>query len=148
MDEGDDVDVPLGEALAEEFRGDRLAPLDLQLLGLVAAALGHIVPLVREGAGHAIEDLPFDKVTESTLHDAPGGAGGDVDGTGRLEELLEARLDRGVEFFEIVAAVADHRLAEGLERFLRDLDGSGAEEFDVLAHKKTDLDRVNAGITP
>ena len=148
MDEGDNIDVPLGKTLTEELRGDRLAPLDLQLVGLVPAALGHIIPLVREGACHAVEDLPLHEVAERSLHDSPGGAGGDVDGTGGLEELLEARLNRGVELFEIVATMADHRLTEGLEGFLRDLDGSGAEEFDVLAHKNRDFDRVSVGITP
>jgi hypothetical protein len=44
--------------------------------------------------------------------------------------------------------MADHWLAEGLEGFLRDLNGSGAEEFDVLAHKKVDFGRATAGITP
>jgi hypothetical protein len=44
--------------------------------------------------------------------------------------------------------VSDHRLAEGLEGFLRDLDGSGAEEFDVLAHKSLYFDRETEGITP
>jgi hypothetical protein len=48
-----------------------------------------------------------------------------------MEKLLETRLNRGVQLFEVIAAMTDHRLAKGLESFLGDLDGSRAEEFDV-----------------
>ena len=143
VDECHHVDVTLGETLLEELGGDRVAPLDLKLLGLVAAALGDVVPLVGEGAGHAVEDLPLHEVAEGTFHHAPRGGGGDVDGSGRLEELLESRLNRGVELFEIIAAMADHRLAECLESFFGNLNGSRAEEFDVCAHEAHDFARNN-----
>jgi hypothetical protein len=103
----------------------------LKLLRLVAATLGNIIPFVGEGTGHAVENLALHEIAERSLHDSPSGGGGDIDGPGGLEELLKSGLDGGVEFFEIVAAMADHRLAEGLESFFGNLNGPRAEEFDV-----------------
>ncbi len=40
-------------------------------------------------------------------------------------------MNRGVELFEIAAAMADHRLAESLEGFRRNLDGAGNEELGM-----------------
>jgi hypothetical protein len=131
MDQGHDINVSLGETLAQEFGSDWVTPLDLKLLGLVATALGDIVPLVGEGSGHAVKDLAFDKVAKGSLHDSPGRGGGDIDGALRVKKLLEPRLNRSVELFEVIATVTDHRLAKGLESFLGDLNGSRAEEFDM-----------------
>ena len=74
----DDRDRVVGagrELLAKGGRIDGLAPLELEGPGGLAAAQGDVVPLVREGAVHAVQDLLFDDVADRALHDAPGAAG-------------------------------------------------------------------------
>jgi hypothetical protein len=131
VDEGHNIDITLGKTLTQELGSDRIPPLDLKLLGFVTTALGNIIPFVGEGSSHAVKDLTFNEVAKRTLHDSPGRGSRDVNGACGLEELLETGLNGSVQLFEVVAAMADHRLAEGLESFLRNLNGSGAEEFDV-----------------
>ena len=55
--------------------------------------------------------------------------------TAALKQLLKLRLDFGVEIFESLAAVTDHRQAEGLESFFADLDRTWNMQFHVR-HKK------------
>ena len=131
VNEGHDIDVTLGKTLTKELGSDRIPPLDLKLLCLVTTALGDIIPLVGEGSSHAVQDLSFNEVAKRTLHDSPGRGSRNINRTRGLEELLETRLNGSVKFFEVVTAMTDHRLAEGLESFLRNLNGSGAEEFDM-----------------
>ena len=50
VDEGDGVILAGGQGPVDQFRGDRLAPFHFDGIGFLAAAAGHVVPLVGEGA--------------------------------------------------------------------------------------------------
>lgn len=131
MNQGHHINVTLLQTGLELLGKDRLTPLGLKLLSLVTATLGDIIPLVGEGSVHAVEHLALHEIAEGTLHHSPGGGSGDIDGTGGTEKLLKPWLNCGIEFFEIIAAMANHGLAESLESLFGNLYGSGAEEFDV-----------------
>jgi hypothetical protein len=86
------VELAGGEGLADGFRVDGLTPVELQGLGVLAAALGDVVPLVGEGAVHAVEDPLAADVAQGAFHHAPGRAGAEVDGVLGDEHLLQAGL--------------------------------------------------------
>ena len=115
MDEGDAVELSGGEGLADGFRVDGLTPVKLKRLGVLAAALGDVVPLVGERPVHAVEYAFAADVTEGAFHDAPGRAGGKVDGVLGVEHGLQSGLHVIVQFDEVARAVADHGFPHGLD---------------------------------
>ena len=131
VDEGDGVELTGGKFLLDHGGEDGLTPFDLQGFGLFAAALADVEPFVRERAAHAVEDFFLHEVAQGAFHHAPRRGGGEVDGAGGAEEGLQARVDGFVERGEFGAAVADLRMAESAEGFVRDFDRAGDEEFDV-----------------
>ncbi len=68
MDEGDRVVSAGGQLAAHGFRVDRLAPLEFEGGGLLAAAERDVVPFVRKGAVHAAKHLFFDEIADRALH--------------------------------------------------------------------------------
>ena len=132
VDEREGIVGTGGEFLADGLGIDGLTPFEFERGGLFAAAEGDVIPLVGEGAVHAVEHLLFDDVAEGALPHAPRAAGGQIDRVLGVAESLEVGLDRIVERDEIGAAMTDHRLRHGAQRFFRDGDGAGDEEF--VAH--------------
>ena len=133
VNERDGVETALGELFAHLLRPDRLTPLDLQSLGLLAAALGDIEPLVGKRTAHAVQNFFGNQIADRAFHHAPGGGGGEKDRAGGSEKRLQAGLDAAIEFFEIAAAVADHRTAHRTVGFFGDLDRAGNEKLGVVA---------------
>ena len=133
MNQRDRVVAAGGELAADCLGIHRLAPFELERGGLLAAAQRDIVPLVGERAVHAVEHLLFDDVADGAFHHAPRAAGRKIHRVLGVEERLQVRLNGLVERHEIRAAVPDHGLGHGLERFIRDGDGTGNDEF--VAHK-------------
>ena len=131
MDQGDGVESALGQFFVDQFRKDGIAPLDLECFGLFAASFAHIEPLVGESAAHAVEDFFLHEIAQRAFHHAPSGGGGQINGSCRAEEGLQARVNGLVEGRELGAAVADLRVAESAESFVRNLNRSGDEKFDV-----------------
>lgn len=131
VDEGDGVHFAvMGFEDGVELIGeDGVAPLGLALDGVFAAALGDVEPLVGEGTVHAVDDAFFDEVADGAFHDAPGGGGAEEDGAGGAKEGAQIGLDGGDEVFEVLAAVADHGLAECGVGARADVNGSRDEEF-------------------
>ena len=111
------VELAGGEFLVHGLGADGRAPRHLQRLGVLAAALRHVEPFVRERAVHAVQDFFGDEIPDRAFHHAPGGRGGDIDLLLRVKQLLELRLDFRVEVFEPLSAMTDHRRAKCLERF-------------------------------
>jgi hypothetical protein len=66
----------------------------------------------------SFQDLFRDEVPNRAFHDAPRRGGAQIDELLCVEQLLKLWLDARVEVFESLAAVADHRGAKRLERFL------------------------------
>ena len=60
------VELARGELFRAPAPRDGLAPLDLQLLGLLAAALRNVIPLVRERAAAAVEHLLLHQVADAS----------------------------------------------------------------------------------
>jgi len=57
MDEGDGIEAPSESFFVQGLREDGLAPLDLEGVGLQAAAAGDVEPFIGKGAVHAVEDF-------------------------------------------------------------------------------------------
>ena len=125
VDEGDAVELAGGEGLADGFRVDGLAPVELQGFGVLAAALGDIVPLVGERAVHAVEHALAADVAEGAFHHAPGGARGEIDRVLGVEHGLQSRLHVIVQLDEIAGTMADHGFSHGLGDRIGDGQGSG-----------------------
>ena len=81
------------QTLVKRFGIDGLAPVELQFLGVLAAAQRDVVPLVGERAVGAVEDSLFANVSDCALHHAPGARGAQIYGVFREEQLLEVGLD-------------------------------------------------------
>ncbi|MDB6019138.1 MAG: hypothetical protein JWR19_3627 [Pedosphaera sp.] len=134
VDEREGVELAGGEFGIDGGGADGRAPIDLEGFGLLAATQGDVEPFVRESAAHAVEDLFGHEIADGTFHDAPGGGGAEIDQLFGVQEGLQLGLDFGVEVFEALAAMANHRRAESAKRFLADFDRSRNVEFDVC-HK-------------
>ena len=143
MNNRDRVVVAGGEFVAHGLGIDGLAPVELEGSGGPAAALGDIEPLVGKGTVHAVEHLLFYDITQGTLHDAPRRTGGEIDGILSVAQRLEIGLDRVVECHEIGAAVTDHALGHGQQRFFGDGDRTGNEKF--IGHDKQRIAEKEGG---
>src|SRR2546425_396304 len=75
MDEGEGVELAGREFRVHGLGPDGQAPLDLEPLGRLAAALGDVEPFVREGAAHAVEHFFGDEIADGAFHHAPRRAG-------------------------------------------------------------------------
>jgi hypothetical protein len=138
VDERDRVELAGGQLGLDRLGHDWLAPLDLQRLGLLAALLGHVEPLVRKRAAHAVEHFLADEIADRTLHHAPGRAGADEDRLLGVENLLQLRVDVGVERLEILRSMPNHRARKRAHGFFRNFHRAGDEQFDV-GHKNCSL---------
>ena len=98
-DEGQGVEPAGGQLGVHSLGADGQPPGHLQGLGLLAAAPGHVVPLVRKGAAHAGEHPLADQVADRPFHDSPGGGGGEKHQLPRGQQRLEPGLDADVEIF-------------------------------------------------
>ena len=131
MNECHHIDVSLREPRLEQLRSDRLAPLNLKFLCIVAAAFGDIIPFIRKSTRHAGEYFALHKIAKRTFHHSPSGGSGNKDRLLCRDQLLKTRLHGSIEFFEIIATMSDHWATKCLKGFLGDLHGSRTEEFDV-----------------
>ena len=135
MNESDGVELSGREFRVDRLVIDRLPPLHLERLGLLAATPGDIEPFVGKRAAHAAEDaVALTRLRIGRFHHAPGGRGGKKNRLLRAEQCLQARMNLAVEILEILAAMADHRPRKSRERFFRNLDRAGNEEFVVRNH--------------
>ena len=125
------VELSGGESGVHLFGANRRAPRHLEGFGRFAAAFGNIKPLVGERPAHAVEHLPGNKISDRAFHHAPGRRGAQINQLFRGQERLQLRLDFRQEVFEPLPAMADHRRAEGAERFLAHLDRAGDVQFYV-----------------
>ena len=78
MNQRQGVELAGREFLVDGLGTNGRTPFHLQALSLFAAALGHVEPLVRERAAHAVQDLFGNQVANRAFHHAPGGGGGKV----------------------------------------------------------------------
>ena len=131
VNKGDGVEFAGGKLGVEQFRQDRLTPFHLEPLGLLAAALGNVEPFVGKRAAHAVEHFLGDEIANGAFHHTPRGGGGEEHRLFGAEKGLELRMNGRVELLEVVAAVADHRLAESGKGFLRNFDRARDEELGV-----------------
>src|SRR5881394_2675847 len=134
MNERQGVELAGGELLVDGIRQDGRAPFDFEAFGLLAATLGDVEPFIGEGAAHAAEDLFGDEVPNRAFHDAPGGAGAQVNQLLREKERLELRLNFCVEIFEALAPMTDHRGTESAKGFFAHFDRARNMQF-YMGHK-------------
>ena len=137
MDQGDCVKTAFLQLGSDRIGIDGLAPFNLNLLGLLPAALRDVEPLVGEGPTAEIENLAADQVADGSLHHTPRRRGGEENRPRRAGDCLQSRLHGSVECFEILAAVPDHGRAHGFEGGGRNVDRSGNEEFRLRHGAKT-----------
>ena len=64
---------PVASFCVDIFVIDVFSPIDLQRLGVFAAAFGDIEPFVGERAAHAAKHTAIDEIPDGRLHHAPGG---------------------------------------------------------------------------
>ena len=101
------------------------------------------LPQRLETSSHLSEKAPHmqfrtffcNEIADRAFHHAPGGRGAEINELLRVEQLLQLRLDLGVEVFEALPAMADHRGAKGVEGFFADFDRSRDMQFHVC-HKQ------------
>ena len=134
VDEGHGVELTGGQALVDLVGTHGLAPLHGVGFGFLAAALGHVQPLVGESAVAAVEDLFLHQIADGTLHHAPGGGSAQKHLLFRAKERLQHRLDLGVKVLEPLAAMPDHWLRHRSVGVRADFNGSRDVKFDVGAH--------------
>ena len=121
VDECDGVERAGGQTLVDLFRQDGRAPLHLQCLSLLAAAFGHVEPLIGEGTLHAGEHALGHQVADRALHDAPSRRRAEKHQLLREEQCLQIWHHGSVQVFKVLAAMPDHRRAKRLKRLVADL---------------------------
>ena len=122
------------ELRVDRFVINRLAPLHLERLGLLAATPRDVEPFIGKRAAHAAEDTLPNEIADGRLHHSPGGRRRKKNRLACAEQLLQSRMKPTVEIPKVFAAMADHRPGKSRERFFRNLDRPGREEFIVGNH--------------